>query len=55
MKEIVILGGANGAGKITAAQVLLPRQLGIVEFVNADEIARGVSPINAGAAIAAAA
>lgn len=54
MKDIVILGGPNGAGKTTAAQVVLPRQLDIREFVNADEIARGLSPFNPdGAAIAA--
>src|SRR6266478_2721920 len=44
----------NGAGKTTAAPVLLPQELGIREFVNADEIARGLSPFNAeGAALAA--
>ncbi len=54
MKEVVILGGPNGAGKTTVAQVLMPHQLGIIEFVNADEIARGLSPFNAaGVAIAA--
>ena len=54
MKDIVILGGPNGAGKTTAAQVLLPEELGILEFVNADEIARGLSPFNVDrAAIAA--
>ena len=46
MKDIIILGGPNGAGKTTAADRLLPRELGIVEFVNADEIARGLSPFN---------
>ena len=46
MKELVILGGPNGAGKTTAAQDLLPKTLGIREFVNADEIARGLSPFN---------
>jgi predicted ABC-type ATPase len=52
--DIVILGGPNGAGKTTAAQVVLPQQLDIREFVNADEIARGLSPFNpAGAALAA--
>jgi predicted ABC-type ATPase len=30
------------------AQVLLPQKLGIRELVNADEIARGLSPFNAG-------
>jgi len=54
MKDIVILGGPNGAGKTTAAPFVVPRELGIREFVNADEIARGLSPFNAeGAALAA--
>jgi predicted ABC-type ATPase len=54
VKDIVILGGPNGAGKTTAAQVLLPRKLRIREFVNADEIAQGLSPFNGeGAALAA--
>jgi predicted ABC-type ATPase len=53
-KDIIILGGPNGAGKTTAARVLLPNELGIREFVNADEIALGLSPFNAaGVAIAA--
>lgn len=47
MSDIVIIGGPNGAGKTTAAEVLLPQKLGIREFVNADEIARGLSPFNA--------
>ena len=46
MKDIIILGGPNGAGKTTAAQVLIPREFEIREFVNADEIARGLSPFN---------
>jgi predicted ABC-type ATPase len=45
--EIVIIGGPNGAGKTTAAQLLVPQGLEIREFVNADEIARGLSPFNA--------
>jgi predicted ABC-type ATPase len=54
VKDIVILGGPNGAGKTTAARALLPQELDISEFVNADEIARGLSPFNAeGAALAA--
>src|SRR5713226_5188112 len=54
LKYIIILAGPNGAGKTTAAPVLLPQELGIREFVNADEIARGLSPFNAeGAALAA--
>ncbi len=46
MDEIVIIGGPNGAGKTTAAQLLVPQGLEISEFVNADEIARGLSPFN---------
>ena len=33
MKDIIILGGPNGAGKTTAAKVLLPKTLGLIEFV----------------------
>lgn len=46
MKEIVILGGPNGAGKTTAANVLLSEKLRIDFFLNADEIARSISPYN---------
>lgn len=53
--EIVVLGGPNGAGKTTAAMTLLPKALAITEFVNADEIARGISPNNVeGVSVAAA-
>jgi len=45
VKDIVVIGGPNGAGKTTSAQRLLPQHLRIVEFVNADEIARGLSLI----------
>lgn len=40
--NVVVLAGPNGAGKTTSAQGILPR-LGIVHFVNADVIARGLS------------
>jgi predicted ABC-type ATPase len=54
VREVIMLDGPNGAGKTTAAATLLPRALGIREFVNADEIARGLSPFNPeGAAVAA--
>ncbi len=39
-----IIAGCNGAGKTTAAYNLLPDTLDCREFVNADEIARGISP-----------
>ncbi|HMA71938.1 MAG TPA: zeta toxin family protein [Xanthobacteraceae bacterium] len=46
LDDIVIIGGPNGAGKTTTAQLLVPQDLEIREFVNADEIARGLSPFN---------
>jgi predicted ABC-type ATPase len=45
MPEIVIIGGPNGAGKTSASPRVL-RVLGIRQFVNADEIARGLSPFD---------
>jgi len=54
MKDIVMIGGPNGAGKTTAAKVLLPEKLALLEFVNADNIAAGLSPFNPeGVAVAA--
>ena len=44
MKTLYLLAGCNGAGKTTAAFALLPGLLDCREFVNADEIARGLSP-----------
>ena len=44
MKTLYLLAGCNGAGKTTAAFTLLPGLLDCREFVNADEIARGLSP-----------
>ena len=41
--SVVILAGANGAGKSTAAAALLHGAFGVDEFVNADVIARGLS------------
>jgi predicted ABC-type ATPase len=46
MPDIYIIAGCNGAGKTTAAYNLLPGVFTTVEFVNADEIARGLSPFN---------
>ena len=39
-----IIAGCNGAGKTTAAYYILPEVLQCKEFVNADEIAKGLSP-----------
>ena len=43
---LYILAGCNGAGKTTAAYNVLPDILDCYEFVNADEIAKGLSPFN---------
>lgn len=39
MPDLYLIAGCNGAGKTTAATVLLPEVLGIRHFVNADQIA----------------
>jgi len=44
MANLYIIAGCNGAGKTTASYSVLPDMLGCKEFVNADEIARGLSP-----------
>jgi predicted ABC-type ATPase len=43
-KNLYIISGCNGAGKTTASFTILPDMLHCKEFVNADEIARGLSP-----------
>jgi predicted ABC-type ATPase len=43
-KNLYIIAGCNGAGKTTASFTILPEMLNCREFVNADEIARGISP-----------
>lgn len=42
--NLYIIAGPNGAGKTTAAFNLLPNIFNCPNFVNADEIARGLSP-----------
>lgn len=44
-KRMFIIAGPNGAGKTTTAQSLFPNFLNDFEFINADEIARGLSPL----------
>jgi len=44
--NLYIIAGCNGAGKTTASFVVLPELLGCKEFINADEIAKGISPFN---------
>lgn len=43
-KNLYIIAGCNGAGKTTASYTILPEILDCREFVNADEIAKGLSP-----------
>lgn len=45
-KHLYIISGPNGAGKTTASYSVLPKILHCKEFVNADEIAHGLSPFN---------
>jgi len=44
---LYIIAGCNGAGKTTASFTILPEMLKCKEFVNSDEIAKGLSPFNA--------
>lgn len=43
-KNLYVIAGCNGAGKTTASFTILPEILDCKEFVNADEIAKGLSP-----------
>jgi predicted ABC-type ATPase len=46
MPQLYIIAGCNGAGKTTASYTTLPEMLNCREFVNADNIAAGLSPFN---------
>jgi predicted ABC-type ATPase len=43
-KNLYIKAGCNGAGKTTASFTILSEIINCKEFVNADEIAKGLSP-----------
>jgi len=43
-KNLYIIAGCNGVGKTTASYTILPEIIDCKEFVNADEIAKGLSP-----------
>jgi len=43
---IYLIAGCNGAGKTTFAREFLPKEVKCLRFLNADEIARGLSPFN---------
>jgi predicted ABC-type ATPase len=42
---IYVIAGCNGAGKTTFAREFLPKEVKCLRFLNADEIARGLSPL----------
>jgi predicted ABC-type ATPase len=50
LSDVFIIGGPNGAGKTTVAKVLLPEELELAAYLNADEIARSISPQDVDAA-----
>jgi predicted ABC-type ATPase len=43
---IYVIAGCNGAGKTTFAREFLPKEVKCLRFLNADEIARGLSPFD---------
>ncbi|MCX5660203.1 MAG: zeta toxin family protein [Planctomycetota bacterium] len=43
-KRIFIIAGPNGAGKTTFAQEFLPKEADCPDFINADLLAKGLSP-----------
>ena len=44
MPSLYVIAGPNGAGKTTFVKRYLPKHLRLLDFINADEIARGLSP-----------
>lgn len=46
MPNLYIIAGCNGSGKTTASYTVLPEMLKCEDFINADEIAKGLSPFN---------
>ena len=42
---IYVIAGCNGAGKTTFAKEFLPKEVKCLRYLNADEIARGLSPL----------
>ena len=45
-KKVIVIAGPNGAGKTMFAKEFLTQEAACENFVNADEIARGISPFN---------
>jgi predicted ABC-type ATPase len=47
---LYLIAGCNGAGKTTFAKQFLPHEVKCLNFLNADLIAQGLSPLNTRAA-----
>jgi predicted ABC-type ATPase len=47
---IYLIAGCNGAGQTTFAKEFLPHEVKCLRFYNADELARGLSPLDPSAA-----
>ena len=45
MPSLYVIAGPNGAGKTTFIKRFAPRHLALLDFLNADEMARGLSPL----------
>jgi predicted ABC-type ATPase len=43
--SLYVIAGPNGAGKTTFIKRFAPRELALLDFINADEIARGLAPL----------
>src|SRR5882762_4971293 len=47
-RQVIVIAGPNGAGKTTLSPFLLRDKLGVLEYVNADPIALGLSGFDPG-------
>jgi predicted ABC-type ATPase len=45
MSSLYVIAGPNGAGKTTFIKRFAPREIAVLDFLNADEVARGLSPL----------
>jgi predicted ABC-type ATPase len=45
MPSLYVVAGPNGAGKTTFIKHFAPREIALLDFLNADEVARGLSPL----------
>lgn len=46
MPSLYVIAGPNGAGKTTFIKRFAPREIAMLDFLNADEVARGLSPFD---------